>query len=219
MFVSGSSTSPEDIRPSARETMRTILKKSGSESDAFDPALTNFKENNFNLYASVSNDPLLNLDVLNLSHSPDTNQISPSDKDKLKPKTTLTRSISESVVSKKFKDGLASEILDNTIHEDDVFPVKKSEEMIREETLKKKQRDLEASRSIFSDSETVEAVATTSKVAKEKKMKHTHKRSRSDISGIKTSSMEKDNHADKTVKESSPEHSGLLLFCSGEISF
>ena len=186
LFLStGSSTSPDDHRPSAKEAMRSILKKSGSESETFESNITDFQENGFNLYSSVNSDPLLNLDVLTLSLPVDKSQDIRSDTPKPKQKTTLTRSVSESVV-KSLKDSRASEVVDSIIHEDDVFPAKPS----IDKSVKIKERQLEAARSIFSDSETVDNAA--SKKSKERKAKHSHKRSRSDISGIKTSAIEKE---------------------------
>lgn len=188
--------------------MRTILKKSGSESETFDT--TDFKDNGFNLYSSTNSDPLLNLDVLGLSEPVNNSQENVLNKSKLRLKSPLTRSVSESVVSRSLKENSVSEIVDDTIHEDDVFPVKSSESMT-EEKVKIKERELEASRSIFSDSETVETIATGSKTAKERKAKHTHKRSRSDISGIKTASIEKEMSA-TNEKQPANESSGIFAF-------
>ncbi|XP_053404594.1 run domain Beclin-1-interacting and cysteine-rich domain-containing protein-like isoform X2 [Mercenaria mercenaria] len=193
----GSSTSPEDGRLTATASLRNVLRKSGSDSPAelSPPATT---QNSFSLYNSINSDPLLNLDLLELSRSPSASQENLTSKSKLETRKPLNRSSSETVVSKRLSERRASEMMDKIIHEDedDVFPANKSTTSTMTLTTSmtltsegSENKSLKGSRVIFSDSESVEK-DTKSRKLTERKMKHTHKRSRSDISGIKTSVIE-----------------------------
>lgn len=197
---------------SAKEAMRTILKKSGSESDSLDPTLTDLQDDGFNLYSSINSDPLLNLDILKLSEPAGVSQDKSKVNTKSRQKAPLTRSASESAVSKDLKESPGLEIMDHIIHEadDDVLLDMASEKKEATETLEKKS-NVESSRSIFSDSETVDAKSPSSSGARARKMKHTHKRSRSDISGIKTSAVEKEVLNGNGEKPKIAENSGKSL--------
>ncbi|XP_052795978.1 run domain Beclin-1-interacting and cysteine-rich domain-containing protein-like [Mya arenaria] len=195
----GSSTSPNDGGISAKEALRTIIRKSGSESDPVDLSTSDSKENGFSFYNTMNSDPLMNLGLLGSKTS---DLESSNDVPKVIKKGGLTRSTSESGVAKKIKDSKAAEMMDRIIHEndDDVFAISKSTETLTSDSIKK-QKMFENARDIFSDSETVEAKASPSKVkVDERKVKHTHKRSRSDIIGIKTSVIQSDLHNVEEVK-------------------
>ncbi|WAQ98287.1 RUBIC-like protein [Mya arenaria] len=181
------------------EALRTIIRKSGSESDPVDLSTSDSKENGFSFYNTMNSDPLMNLGLLGSKTS---DLESSNDVPKVIKKGGLTRSTSESGVAKKIKDSKAAEMMDRIIHEndDDVFAISKSTETLTSDSIKK-QKMFENARDIFSDSETVEAKASPSKVkVDERKVKHTHKRSRSDIIGIKTSVIQSDLHNVEEVK-------------------
>lgn len=186
----GSSTSPEDGKISAKDALRDVLRKSGSESPAeLSPPGTS--QNSFSLYNSINSDPLLNVDLQQLSRSTSVSHENLTSKSKFETKKPLVRSVSETVVNQRLSDRRASEMMDKIIHEDedDVFPVTKSMTLTHSMTLTseepEKKKSAKGSRVIFSDSESVETESKTRKMS-EKKTKLTHKRSRSDISGIKT---------------------------------
>ncbi|XP_060554922.1 run domain Beclin-1-interacting and cysteine-rich domain-containing protein-like isoform X2 [Ruditapes philippinarum] len=185
-----SSTSPEEGRLTATASLRNVLRKSGSDSTT-DLSPPSSSQNHFSLYTSINSDPLLNLDLLELSRSPSKSVENLNIKSKFEPKKPLTRSTSETAVIKRSSERRASEMMDKIIHEDedDVFPANKSMTLTTSMTLTSdlsaKKKSLKGSRVIFSDSESVET-ETKSRKLTERKLKHTHKRSRSDISGIKT---------------------------------
>ena len=176
----------------ATASLRNVLRKSGSDSTAELSPPPSSSQNTFSLYTSINSDPLLNLDLLELSRSPSQSAENLSSKLKLEPKKPLVRSTSETAMHKRSSERRASEMMDKIIHEDedDVFPANKSMTLTTSMTLTsedtEKKKTMKGSRVIFSDSESVET-ETKSRKLTERKMKHTHKRSRSDISGIKTS--------------------------------
>ena len=126
----------------------------------------------------MNSDPLCNVDFL--SDVKMRKEPSPVDNQSKTRKSTITRTVSESGIDEKQSKRRAV-VLDKVIVEDDVFSAK------QESVNKLKEGVKETSRVIFSDSENVDVNSATSpkKSAKGKVPAHTHKRSRSDISGIK----------------------------------
>ena len=126
----------------------------------------------------MNSDPLCNVDFL--SDVKMRKEPSPVDNQSKTRKSTITRTVSESGIDEKQSKRRAV-VLDKVIVEDDVFSAK------QESVNKLKEGVKETSRVIFSDSENVDVNSATSpnKSAKGKGPAHTHKRSRSDISGIK----------------------------------
>ncbi|KAL4219862.1 hypothetical protein ACF0H5_020273 [Mactra antiquata] len=190
----GSSTSPEEGRLTAKEALRNVLRKSGSESPTELSPLDS-QPNSYSLYNNLNSDPLLNLDLLQLSLSPSRSQENLTPKSSSK-KKTLARSASESGVNKIALERSASEMMDKIIHEDaddnDVFTRSQVMTFTKSVTLTPSESNRltsvdKSARLIFSDSESIEP-DKSSKVS-DRKVKHTHKRSRSDVVGGKSSSI------------------------------
>ena len=161
----------------------------------------------------MNSDPLCNVDFLS-EVKLRTKEPSPaSEKTR---KNTITRTVSESGIDEqKFKRSAV--VLDNAIVED-VFSD-------NTDSVNKSKEDKKAtSRVIFSDSENMDVKSTDSpkKSSKGKGPVHTHKRSRSDISGIKktlTPVTVSDQTADGTpphTDSTSSFHSGRLRMRSGK---
>ncbi|KAH3835105.1 hypothetical protein DPMN_108448 [Dreissena polymorpha] len=184
----GSSTSPEDNQQLAREALRTVLKKSGSISDSLERPSPNHASE-FDLYKSINEDPLSNLALL--KDDSGGSNLEPSLQVIKVKKINLTRSESESGVARKVKSQRAAEMVEKIIHEDNVFSLSKSTETLVAGASSKKIRFEDPVRDIFSDSETVEAKGKLNG-DKQKRVRPTHKRSRSDIIGGKNLALQKE---------------------------
>lgn len=182
----GSSTSPDDSRMTASEALRNVLRKSGSDSP---PGLSppDVTKGGFSFYTSINSDPLLNLDLLKLSESPNDSQENLK-LEKAENKKELTRSVSESVVTKKTLDRKTSDQVDKIILEDDDNSAfsGKSLTLTKSMTLTQDGKVNRGSQMIFSDTESTDTGTKTQK-SPERKGKLTHKRSRSDTIGVKMS--------------------------------
>jgi len=138
------------------------------------------------MYRHVTSDPLLNLDLMKLESEMSSEQ---TQKASSLDSSPLKRSVSESAALSKHRVRKVSDSVDGVIPEiieDNVFPKTDSQEALNKKVLKSKARD-SSSRDIFSDSETVEPSSTTrsSKVKSGGSVK-SHKRSRSDVIGMKS---------------------------------
>lgn len=178
----------------AKEALRNVLRKSGSDSPT-ELSPTDLQSNSYSLYNSLNSDPLLNLDLLQLSMSPSHSQENLTNKPRMEqPKKILTRSASETVITKRNLDKSASEIMDKIIHEDaddsGVFSGSKGVTFTKSMTFTGNESDRvtkasSSARMIFSDSESVETDRKSRKIT-DRKVKHTHKRSRSDVVSAKS---------------------------------
>lgn len=127
----------------------------------------------------MNSDPLFNIDFLSEANMRTKEQSSVDDKPQIRI-SAITRTTSETGID-EIKLKRRGVMLEKVISEDDIFSDKSdSANKVIPDTK-------ETSRTIFSDSEGVDVKSVNSpkKSSKGKGPAHTHKRSRSDISGIK----------------------------------
>ncbi|XP_060070855.1 run domain Beclin-1-interacting and cysteine-rich domain-containing protein-like [Ylistrum balloti] len=159
----GSTGSPQETTALAKEALRTVLRKSGSESPTHDLQLFESTNGEFSFYNSINSDPLRNMDFNQEQSDPfDTSEETKNGKQQNK---ILLRSQSETVMGLS-KPGVSNGKIDINL----------SEKKIRK---KCKPED------IFSDSESRPQKKTSEDKAKSSPGKKLgHKRSRSDF-GVK----------------------------------
>ncbi|XP_061171620.1 run domain Beclin-1-interacting and cysteine-rich domain-containing protein-like [Saccostrea echinata] len=169
------STSPEETKSLARESLRTVLRKSGSESPTGDAP-------DFSFYDNLNSDPLLNIEF-----SDEVNHMNPSLKEVVstpqlvnhKSKKVIVRSQSETGMSK------TSAVIKNIYKDNEDFSHETPGSVSRLED-------------IFSDSECPPKGEEKEKVKVKSKG---HKRSRSDQGGIKVEKMtQKENKVSTEAK-------------------
>lgn len=185
LFV-GASTSPEETKEMAKDALRSVLKKSGSESPIDAPC---DGENPFSLYDSLNSDPLLNMEFSREHRTLKSNSTSDiSFKYSGSKVKSLTRSQSEtSNISRGNLERTnlgslkaSSEIMDKIFNESDDL-LENCE--FRNSSGPRKPEE------IFSDSES-HSIARDISLRKTQSLhgKKGHKRSRSDLGGVKTES-------------------------------